>query len=161
MTPDFVEAIVVLGCRLEWDGAGRLVGAGGRRVEAAAALVRELGARGRGPRIVASGGRAWDGVFEADAMGEELARRGVDPMRIDRERGSRSTRENARNTRALLGPLRAAVVTCDWHLPRALALFRAEGFEVCGVPAPSGSARWTRRLYRWGRERVARALDRL
>jgi cyclophilin family peptidyl-prolyl cis-trans isomerase len=96
-------------------------------------------------------------VVEADAMRTELVRAGVPADAIVRERCSLSTRENARFTAALLsrrGVRRVTVVTCDWHLPRALAAFRRAGLEAEGVPAPSLAVPWRRRVVRWGRERV-------
>ena len=150
-------AIVVLGCGFSLDGERRLSpGALSRRVARAAQLFE---AAGDGERIVvvASGGRAWAGVVEADAIRAELVRLGVPAAAIARERGSLSTRDNARYTAALLarrGLGRATLVTCDWHLDRALATFRRAGLEATGVPAPSGGARGLRRLWRWGRERL-------
>jgi cyclophilin family peptidyl-prolyl cis-trans isomerase len=96
-------------------------------------------------------------VVEADAMRTELVRAGVPAETIVRERCSLSTRENARFTAALLrrrGMRRVIVVTCDWHLPRALAAFRRAGLEVEGAPAPSLAIPWRRRVVRWGRERM-------
>lgn len=90
-------------------------------------------------------------------MSAELVRAGVVADAIVRERCSLSTRENARYTAALLqrrGIDRVVVVTCDWHLPRALAAFRRAGLEVEGSAAPSVAVPWRRRVVRWGRERV-------
>ncbi|MGD0530424.1 MAG: YdcF family protein, partial [Polyangiaceae bacterium] len=149
------RALVVLGCRVSPGAGGRLEGALGRRVEAAAA---EYARRGEGAGVVvASGGRRWAGVVEADAMARELARRGVPPGVIVRERCSLSTRDNARFAVAALerrGIARATVVTCAWHLPRAVALFRRAGMVVDGLPAPPGDAPWRKRFWRWGRETV-------
>jgi cyclophilin family peptidyl-prolyl cis-trans isomerase/uncharacterized SAM-binding protein YcdF (DUF218 family) len=149
------KALVVLGCRVSLDGEGRLQGALLRRVEAAA---MEYARRGEGVAVVvASGGRRWSGVVEADAMARELARLGVPPEVIVRERCSLSTRDNARFATAALerrGITRATVVTCAWHLPRAVALFARHGVEADGVAAPVGEAPWSRRVWRWGRETV-------
>jgi hypothetical protein len=97
-------------------------------------------------------------VVEADAMQAELVRAGVAADVVVRERCSLSTRENARFAAALLrrhGIRRVTVVTCDWHLPRALAAFRRAGLdEVEGFGAPSVAVPWRRRVVRWGRERV-------
>jgi len=54
------------------------------------------------------------------------------------ETGSRTTRENARNSaRVLLGAgiTRVYLVTHAWHMPRAARAFRAAGLDV--VPAPT------------------------
>jgi uncharacterized SAM-binding protein YcdF (DUF218 family) len=156
------DAIVVLGCRVRLDGGGQLrPGALARRVDAAAL------AYARRPQehtvVIASGGRHWEGVVEADVIARELARRGVPETAIARERCSLSTRDNARLTAMSLarrGITRAAVVTCEWHLPRALALFRIAGVDVQGVPAvePREARPWSR-AWRGARERVLRWME--
>src|SRR5215472_2397579 len=98
------DAVVVLGCQLHWSAARTLMGAAGRRARSAAQLVLSLETVGKTPRVVASGGRAWSGVIEADALANELARLGVPLDRIERERRSWSTKANARHVAALLSP---------------------------------------------------------
>jgi cyclophilin family peptidyl-prolyl cis-trans isomerase/uncharacterized SAM-binding protein YcdF (DUF218 family) len=152
------EAIVVLGCAVRHAG-GRLAGAAGRRAaEAARVFGERLAASGATPLVVASGGRAWGGVVEADALADELARRGIPATSIVRERCSMSTRDNAHYSDAALarrGIRRATIVTCAWHLPRAAALFRARGLEVVAIAAPSPAASWPVRVWRAARERIA------
>jgi cyclophilin family peptidyl-prolyl cis-trans isomerase/uncharacterized SAM-binding protein YcdF (DUF218 family) len=146
-------AVVVLGCRLVWTSDGALAGAAGRRVRAAAEAI----ARSGDALVVASGGRVWNDVVEADGMRDELCRLGVAPERIVLERCSHSTRENARFTAAILsrhGLREALVVTCDWHTPRASALFRRTGLSVEVAPAPSPPFGWVTRTWLVGRERV-------
>ncbi len=151
-----LDAIVVLGCRLRWEG-GRLAGAGGRRVLQAARVASDAALRAT--PLIASGGRAWGGVLEADAFADELVRVGVAASRIERERLSRSTRENARFVTGFVGEgARVVVVTCDWHLPRATKLFRMAGLEVEGVGAASPGT-WTQRAWRWCHEEAASRLD--
>jgi uncharacterized SAM-binding protein YcdF (DUF218 family) len=108
--------------------------------------------------VVASGGRRWDEVVEADAMARELVARGVPEGAIARERCSLSTRDNARFTAEALarrGIRAATVVTCSWHLPRAMVFFREVGLAVDGVAAPDGDVpSWPSRAWRWGRERI-------
>jgi uncharacterized SAM-binding protein YcdF (DUF218 family) len=146
---------VVLGCRVTFDDEGRLAGALGRRVARAAALHAR---HGDGETVVvASGGRRWSGHVEADAMARELVLRGVPEKQVVRERCSLSTADNARFAAAVLarrGMSGGAVVTCAWHVPRAVALFEQRGLRVEGVAAAAGEARWTHRIWRWGRERV-------
>jgi len=154
-----LDAIVVLGCRVQVDSAGRLFpgGALARRLDAAA---RVYALRGHAATIVlVSGGRRWGPIVEADAMARELPSRGVPARAIVRERCSMSTAENARYALELLARLgidlaRSAVVTCEWHLPRARALFERAGVRLEGIGAGSGAAPWRRRLWWWGRERV-------
>jgi uncharacterized SAM-binding protein YcdF (DUF218 family) len=158
------HAIVALGCRVTHDAEGRLAGALGRRVHVAAQEYERRAARGGAALVVvASGGRRWDGEVEADAMARELVVLGVPEGAIVRERLSLSTPDNARFAAEALsrrGIGRATVVTCAWHLPRAEALFRRSGLQVDGVGAGVDGAPWSRRVWRWGRERVLTALQR-
>lgn len=125
-------ALVVLGCRV---GPGSLPPPALRRVEQAARTYHELGAE----LVVASGGKRWGGTLEAVELSRALAARGVPSSRVLEERRSLTTRGNAREVTRLLrarGVERdVAIVTCDWHLPRALALFRRAGLHATGVPA--------------------------
>jgi uncharacterized SAM-binding protein YcdF (DUF218 family) len=116
-------------------------------------------ARGEaGALVVASGGRRWDDAVEADAMARELVALGVPEGAIARERCSLSTRDNARFTAEALarrGIGAATVVTCSWHLARALAFFIEAGLVVDGVAARDGDLPpWPSRAWRWGRERI-------
>jgi uncharacterized SAM-binding protein YcdF (DUF218 family) len=142
--------IVVLGCRPLWTGDGRLCGALGRRVGAASSA-----ASGGSGFIVVSGGRSWDGVLEADAMRDELVAAGVAPCRIVRERCSLTTEDNARLTAALLerfGVTRVTLATCEWHMPRARALFERQGVLVDPLFVPSPEVRQWERVLRGARE---------
>ncbi len=62
---------------------------------------------------------------------------GVDPGRVTIEERSRNTVENAQFSRALLAPhpgQRWVLVTSAYHMPRAMGLFRAAGFDA--IPDP-------------------------
>jgi uncharacterized SAM-binding protein YcdF (DUF218 family) len=159
------RAVVVLGCQIRVvprscsSGSGvELVGAAGRRVQAGA-----VAARGEAdPLVVVSGGRAWHGRIEADALADELARLGVPSSCIVRERSSRNTRENAQRTAELLSREKVrhvVLVTCPWHMPRAAALFRREGLDVEPFSAKADEASLSQRAYRFVRELVATRLD--
>ena len=90
-------------------------------------------------------------------MARELALRGVPERAIVRERCSLSTRENARFTAEVLtrrGADRAALVTCPWHMARAVAFFSHAGLAVEPVAAAGVVTPWPSRLWRWGVERV-------
>ena len=156
---DKCAALVVLGGRVRRGADGRLVGALGRRVATAArvAVARDAAV------VVATGGCVWDGLVEADAMAEALVRAGVPAARIVRERCSLSTRDNARYAARVLhrhGIGDATIVTCGWHLPRAVALFRREGIRVEGIAADGEpDVVWAKRALRWGRERLAMRFD--
>jgi uncharacterized SAM-binding protein YcdF (DUF218 family) len=145
------DALVVLGCRVS---DRPLSGAALRRVERAARAYDE----GLAPSIVVSGGRRWNGVVEADAFAEALALRGVPREALALERESKTTHENAVLTARLLLPQNrrsVGIVTCDWHLPRALYCFRRAGLSGVGVEAPSPPISPGRRLLRALRERGA------
>ncbi len=127
------DALVVLGCRVR---RGQLSHAALRRVEQAARSYREQGA----VLVIASGGKAWQGELEAEVFARELERRGVPRARLLEERSSLTTRGNAREVARLLRGRNVqslGVVSCDWHLPRALRLFRRLGLSPTAVPAVS------------------------
>lgn len=112
----------------------------------------------RASGIVACGGRAWDGVVESDALARLLVERGVPPGAIVRERCSLDTRDNARFAAVMLGRRgvdTVTVITCTWHLPRAIMLFRAAGFVAYGVGADPPPAGPREVLYRRLREGLA------
>jgi uncharacterized SAM-binding protein YcdF (DUF218 family) len=107
---------------------------------------------------LACGGKAWSGTREADALCAFLVEQGVPISAVEGERSSHSTRQNAHYAAALLlprGVRRIGLVTCDWHMARALCSFRAAGFEPVPVPAVSppiyGLPAWRRSV----RERLA------
>lgn len=154
-TPFSAAAIVVLGCAVK-GGAFR------RRAAAGAEVFSRLSPENPDLVVVATGGRAWNGEIEADALFRLLADRGVPEKRIVRERCSFSTRGNARFTAGILhrtGLHEIALVTCDWHMARAMTLFTSAGFDVLpvGVRGPNPGYFW--RLYRAAHERVAMRID--
>jgi uncharacterized SAM-binding protein YcdF (DUF218 family) len=177
-------ALVVLGCTLRDRGTGRRLhgegdpsggeaavpfgGALGRRVRAAArewARSQEQDPEeDRVAVVIASGGRVWNGRMEADAMAAALVALGVPAEVVVRERTSHHTGDNASFTAALCGRrdiARVAIVTCDWHFPRAKLLFEAEGLQVeRGVPVGNGDAGLLGRWWLWGREGLLRSLSR-
>lgn len=112
--------------------------------------------------MVACGGRAWDGIVEADQIAKLLAEGGVPPAIIVRERCSLDTFDNARFAAALLrrrGIDEIALVTCSWHLPRAVYLFEQAGLRVEGLgvdPPDATRANWA---YFRAREAVSTFLD--
>jgi len=113
-------------------------------------------------RVLACGGRAWNGVVEADAIARMLEDAGVPGARIVRERASRDTYENACNAAELLPDRREVIlVTCTWHLRRATMLFERAGIAVVeGIGAvPEGATRLEHAYWR-ARERVAAWKDR-
>ncbi len=140
----------MLGCR---PGSGAFV----RR--ARAARDAWLSAREASPSlIVACGGRAWNGRVEADELARLLAEGDVPRSAIVRERCSLDTRENARFASEMLrrrGIEDVVVVTCSWHLPRALRLFRDAGLRATGFGVDPPDASLFARVYWAAREKVS------
>jgi uncharacterized SAM-binding protein YcdF (DUF218 family) len=129
--PQSADAIVLLGCRI--GPSGRPLLPAMRRAETAARAYH----RGVAPVLVVSGGRRWGEHAEATALARELGREGVPESAIVEELCSLSTHENAVFSAAILrrlGARRAAIVTCWWHMPRALANFRAAGVDAVAIP---------------------------
>ncbi|HXX66909.1 MAG TPA: YdcF family protein [Polyangiaceae bacterium] len=148
-------AIVVLGCAVRIDAEGHLrPGALSGRIAAGAQAYERSH---QGTVVIVSGGRHWGAFVEADVMGRELIRRGVPPGAVVRERCSLTTLDNARFSAAILrrrGLHRALLVTCSWHVPRAVKLFAMAGIDAMPVPACEGpSAPLMRRVWRAARER--------
>ena len=100
----------------------------------------ELARRYPQARIVFSGGSGrliLDGVSEASLAARLFESFGIARERTTLEDKSRDTLENARFTRELVQPKpgeRWLLVTSAHHMPRAVGLFRAEGFAVEAYP---------------------------
>ena len=94
---------------------------------------------GKAPLLLLSGGSDPRAAYsEARAMAVLLQDLGVPAQALLLEEMSRNTRENATFSAALLkarGTQHILLVTSALHMPRALALFAAQGLQV--VPAPT------------------------
>lgn len=148
------DVLVVLGCHV----ATPLAGAALRRVERAARAYHEEGAA----LVIASGGKAWGGAKECELFAQGLVERGVPAELVLQERKSMTTRGNARSVHQLLRERDVksiGLVTCDWHLPRALRLFRRLGMLPIGVPAASPALTLGKTTQRFLRERGSLLLD--
>jgi len=99
---------------------------------------RSLMGQGLAPVLVLSGGNAdpfTDYAPEAEVMARTLRTFGPTPGTIETEPHSQTTYENAVETKKLLGArVRIALVTSAIHMPRAMALFRQQGFEPTAFP---------------------------
>jgi uncharacterized SAM-binding protein YcdF (DUF218 family) len=130
-------AIVVLGGGIRRNaaepGGAALTAESLERLAGAAALARRTGLP-----LVLSGGSVEPGLAEADVMQATLKRDfGLEARFL--ERHSTTTRENARETAALLAPAwikNVVLVTSAVHMRRAVAEFEAAGVTV--LPAPTG-----------------------
>jgi uncharacterized SAM-binding protein YcdF (DUF218 family) len=121
-----VDAIVVLGCALRQGGQPS--GALRRRLDAATRCWAEATTS----TVVLSGGRVWWGHAEASVMRRELLKAGLPQVSLVSELCSLNTWENARYCRRIgvaRGFRRIALVTCDFHMARAVQNFAAFGFD--------------------------------
>jgi uncharacterized SAM-binding protein YcdF (DUF218 family) len=153
-----LKSLVLLGCRV--IGPSALSPTSARRAQRALQAFRE----GLGRHVLTCGGKAWDGVREADALSAYLVEHGLPAHAIERELWSRSTRQNAHYAARLLlprGVRKIGLVTCDWHMPRATRSFEGAGFEVEPLPAFTPAVTVGVGLKRDVRERIALALDAL
>jgi uncharacterized SAM-binding protein YcdF (DUF218 family) len=97
----------------------------------------DLYARGYASTVILSGGDASifsEGPQVAVEMKRLAMRLGIPEHAIVMETRSRTTYENAVETKRLIGAKPALLVTSASHLPRAAALFRRQGIEVTAVP---------------------------
>ena len=92
--------------------------------------------------VIVSGGKGKDEtVSESRSMKRFLMLNGVPAAVILEDTQSGDTWENLVNSRSLMERFqvhKAVVVTSDYHLPRALAVARQLGMDVCGYAAWSG-----------------------
>lgn len=142
------DGIIVLGGAIDSNASaarGTLeLDASAERVMAMLLLARQF----PHARIVYTGGSAnlvTDGASEAPIAGRLLESFGVAPERITLEGRSRTTDENAAFTRDLVAPKpgeRWLLVTSAFHMPRAMAVFRAAGFNVEAYPVDWRTRGW-------------------
>jgi len=134
------DAIVILGGGTQppqFPRPSPEVGEAGDRVIYGARLYRE----GKAPLALVTGGRLpWS--FEREGSAQEMAElltfMGVPEEAILLEGKSTNTYENAVFTREILAPMginRIILVTSAIHMPRSVAIFEKQGFEV--IPAPT------------------------
>lgn len=131
------DAIVVLGAGVLEPGTLRpipdLSASSKNRVTCGVDLYQH----GYAPKLVFSGGNGHafkDAPKDAHEMTRWAERLGVSKNALVGEDQSRTTYENAVESRRLLGPVSILLVTSASHLPRATALFNKQGFKV--TPAP-------------------------
>jgi uncharacterized SAM-binding protein YcdF (DUF218 family) len=102
-------------------------------------------------------------LLEAEVLGRALEARGVPASALWLEAESQNTLENARFSARLLVPLglrRIGLVSCDFHLPRAVWAFRRAGLDPEPLAAPSPPLSAGRRSLRAAREQGAWLLGR-
>jgi uncharacterized SAM-binding protein YcdF (DUF218 family) len=148
------QALVVLGGGVSPPVIGQTeidLGSAADRVWYAARLYHAE----KAPLVLLSGGGDLErqDFSEARAMAVFLQDLGVPAQAVALEETSRNTRENAAFSAALLkarGIGNILLVTSALHMPRALALFKAQGLQVTAAPTdfeagqepPSGLLAW-------------------
>lgn len=132
-----VDGIIVLGggqnARVTVDRGHVALNDSAERLIEAAALMRRFPQA----QVVFTGGNGPPGLTEADMARRVLGEMGVDVERVIFEDRSRNTFENAVLTRALVEAAPGEtwlLVTSAFHMPRAVAAFRAAGWTI--VPYP-------------------------
>jgi uncharacterized SAM-binding protein YcdF (DUF218 family) len=138
--PEHVDGVIMLGGAVDT----RLTAARGQPLvnEHAERFIAfaDLAKRYPGAKLVFAGGgpALLGGKFrEADASREVLQWMGMDTSRVIFERESQNTFENVVNAKALADPKPNEswiLVTSAFHMPRAVGLFRAQGWQVTPDP---------------------------
>ena len=138
--PQRIDGIIVLGGAVdEVVSAARgqvSLTAAAARLTATVALARRYP---EAPILLSGGsGRLAPGPLSEAAVGERFfTEMGVAAERLRLEERSRNTYENAVRSKAMVGPQpgqRWLLVTSAAHMPRAVGVFRAEGWEVIPYP---------------------------
>ena len=131
------DAIVVLGGGVEAQGTLRprteLTSSSTRRTICGSDLFQQ----GWAPRLLLTGGDAsvfGKGPKESIEMKRLARRMGVPEEALLVETRSRTTYENAVETKRILNEASVLVVTSASHIPRAVALFRKQGLDATGYP---------------------------
>jgi uncharacterized SAM-binding protein YcdF (DUF218 family) len=100
-------------------------------------------------KVIVSGGPA--DHPQANAMRTFLVSQGIPDSVIISERRSTSTRENALFTKELLAPAdgKLVLMTSDYHMGRAVRVFRKAGIDVLPRPIPDATKRGSSWPGRW------------
>lgn len=94
-------------------------------------------------------GAGGEGVPVAQLMADFLVSHGVGRDRIHLEMESQTTRESAERLRAILVPGPSALLSSDYHMFRAVRVFRRAGIDVQPMPAPDALKRAGHWELRW------------
>ena len=132
---DGLDCIIVLGAQVRPDESPSAVLQ--HRLDAAVAYLQ---ANPRTRCIVSGGQGSNEPCTEADCMADYLVKQGIEPNRVVRERSSRDTMQNIRNSMAFLNPAteRVGIVTNDFHVFRSTRIAAKAGIRhVCGIAAYS------------------------
>ena len=146
------DSIIVLGAQVKEDGSlsNQLLLRLTRTLEAYMqnqCLIVTTGSRGEN-----------EPLEEGIAMRDWLVKSGVNPNDVVAETNSKSTIENIKFANKILvsrGKSKPAIVTSDYHLPRALQIAKDLSINAQGIPSPTKSEYWlknhSREVLSWGK----------
>lgn len=127
------DCLIVLGAKLNPDGSVKPT----LKLRCDAAY--DAWKQGLARRIIVCGGQmAGEPRPHSEAMRDYLLSRGIPEENILVENQSQNTVQNLENARLIMehcGFRRAALVTSDYHITRALWIAHAQGLQVSAVPA--------------------------
>lgn len=147
------QAIVVLGAQVLPDGTPNV------QLEYRLKLAAEEYQKKARPIVVCGAQGSNECEPEAVSMKRWLTEHGVPESDVYTEPDSFNTNENLRNAKAILDAMNVSsilVVTSDYHLPRAIAIAKDEGFaQVGGAGSPIKREYWlknhAREALAWGK----------
>lgn len=129
------DCLIVLGAKLNPDGSLKPT------LQLRCDEAYNAWRKGIARRIIVCGGQMnGEPRPHSEAMRDYLLEKGVPADSILVENRSQNTVQNLQNARLIMehrGFRRAALVTSDYHMTRALWIAHAEGMLVCGIPAPT------------------------
>lgn len=136
--PRSVEKIVVLGGGVsgnkKYPANTCLNSASLSRLVEGIRLYRRLSKRNLNEQLILSGGRVFRSPSISGKMKNTAVILGVDPSSIYLENGSQDTYHEALYLKSQLGKRRFILVTSAYHMPRAMALFKAQGMHPIAAP---------------------------
>lgn len=127
------EVVIILGAQVNGTVASRSLW---RRVKAGAGYLKE----NPHAKVIVSGGRGpGELISEAVCMKQILESEGIECSRIFLEEHSHDTKANIKNSLKMCSKKnRIVIVTCSYHIYRALAFAKKEGADdVTGYPVKS------------------------
>lgn len=127
--PEHPLPCIVLGARVFPDGSAS------DALRDRVLLGVDLLKRGLATRLIFTGGTPDGRPTEAAAMRAIALRAHVTDAQLELESASTTTLENAARCAAQMPEREVLLVTCDFHLARASAIFREAGFTVWPVPS--------------------------
>lgn len=137
-TPPLVNTIVVLGGgvrdKVDAPPNTQLGSASLTRLVEGVRLYRALENKGLSVKFILSGGRVFGSPEDSGMMENTAVVLGVDPKNIQLESGSQDTYHEAIYLKPMLKNKPFLLVTSASHMPRAMALFQAQGMQPIAAP---------------------------